>query len=85
MPTPKLSNFWGVYQKAAYSSLVYAFTNHIPLTNLVNKIIIFLSNGLVAQLGAHRIRIAGVEGSNPFKSTKEQRPPKGGLCSLIDE
>ena len=27
--------------------------------------------GLVAQLGAHRIRIAGVEGSNPFKSTKE--------------
>ncbi len=27
-------------------------------------------NGLVAQLGAHHIRIVGVEGSNPFKSTK---------------
>ena len=27
--------------------------------------------GLVAQLGAHHIRIVGVEGSNPFKSTKE--------------
>ena len=26
-------------------------------------------NGLVAQLGAHHIRIVGVEGSNPFKST----------------
>ena len=25
--------------------------------------------GLVAQLGAHHIRIVGVEGSNPFKST----------------
>ena len=28
--------------------------------------------GLVAQLGAHHIRIVGVEGSNPFKSTKEK-------------
>ncbi len=28
-------------------------------------------NGLVAQLGAHHIRIVGVEGSNPFKSTKK--------------
>ena len=28
-------------------------------------------NGLVAQLGAHHIRIVGVEGSNPFKSTNE--------------
>ena len=27
-------------------------------------------HGLVAQLGAHHIRIVGVEGSNPFKSTK---------------
>ena len=29
-------------------------------------------NGLVAQLGAHHIRIVGVEGSNPFKSTKKK-------------
>ena len=29
-----------------------------------------LQHGLVAQLGAHHIRIVGVEGSNPFKSTK---------------
>ena len=29
--------------------------------------------GLVAQLGAHHIRIVGVEGSNPFKSTN--KPP----------
>ena len=28
-------------------------------------------NGLVAQLGAHHIRIVGVEGSNPFKSTNK--------------
>ena len=28
--------------------------------------------GLVAQLGAHHIRIVGVEGSNPFKSTKSR-------------
>ena len=28
--------------------------------------------GLVAQLGAHHIRIVGVEGSNPFKSTKKE-------------
>ena len=35
--------------------------------------------GLVAQLGAHHIRIVGVEGSNPFESTtaSEQSP----LCS----
>ena len=30
-------------------------------------------HGLVAQLGAHHIRIVGVEGSNPFKSTN--KPP----------
>lgn len=29
-------------------------------------------HGLVAQLGAHHIRIVGVEGSNPFKSTKRK-------------
>ena len=29
-------------------------------------------NGLVAQLGAHHIRIVGVEGSNPFKSTNKK-------------
>ena len=32
-----------------------------------------LHYGLVAQLGAHHIRIVGVEGSNPFKSTKKKR------------
>ena len=31
-----------------------------------------LHYGLVAQLGAHHIRIVGVEGSNPFKSTTEK-------------
>ena len=35
--------------------------------------IIFM-HGLVAQLGAHHIRIVGVEGSNPFKSTKKLAP-----------
>ena len=34
-------------------------------------------HGLVAQLGAHHIRIVGVEGSNPFKSTKRKNHPKG--------
>ena len=29
-------------------------------------------HGLVAQLGAHHIRIVGVEGSNPFKSTNKK-------------
>ena len=32
-------------------------------------------HGLVAQLGAHHIRIVGVEGSNPFKSTKKKNHP----------
>ena len=35
--------------------------------------------GLVAQLGAHHIRIVGVEGSNPFKSTKQKTTRKGGF------
>ena len=30
-------------------------------------------NGPVAQLGAHHIRIVGVEGSNPFRSTKIEK------------
>ena len=34
-----------------------------------------LSSGPVAQLGAHHIRIVGVEGSNPFKSTKQKSEP----------
>ena len=34
-------------------------------------------NGLVAQLGAHHIRIVGVEGSNPFKSTKKDNTRTG--------
>ena len=36
-------------------------------------------NGLVAQLGAHHIRIVGVEGSNPFKSTKRKTTHTGGF------
>ena len=36
-------------------------------------------HGLVAQLGAHHIRIVGVEGSNPFKSTKRKTTLSGGL------
>ena len=36
-------------------------------------------NGLVAQLGAHHIRIVGVEGSNPFKSTNKEATHKGGF------
>ena len=39
--------------------------------------IITESSGLVAQLGAHHIRIVGVEGSNPFKSTKQKCHPAG--------
>ncbi len=33
-------------------------------------------DGLVAQLGAHHIRIVGVEGSNPFKSTMKKAVAK---------
>ena len=35
--------------------------------------------GLVAQLGAHHIRIVGVGSSNLLKSTKRKGHPKGGL------
>ena len=35
--------------------------------------------GLVAQLGAHHIRIVGVEGSNPFKSTNKKPTRLDGL------
>ena len=38
-----------------------------------------LINGLVAQLGAHHIRIVGVEGSNPFKSIKGKSIRKDGF------
>ena len=31
--------------------------------------------GPVAQLGAHYIRIVGVVGSNPIRSTKKKTPP----------
>ena len=34
-------------------------------------------NGLVAQLGAHRIRIAGVGSSNLLKSTNKKATLKG--------
>ena len=40
-------------------------------------------NGLVAQLGAHHIRIVGVEGSNPFKSTKRKNHPPGWFFFLV--
>ena len=40
-------------------------------------------NGLVAQLGAHHIRIVGVEGSNPFKSTKQKDLPNGRSFCLV--
>ena len=35
--------------------------------------------GLVAQLGAHHIRIVGVGSSNLLKSTKKKDHPKGGF------
>ena len=35
--------------------------------------------GLVAQLGAHHIRIVGVGSSNLLKSTKKETPPNGGV------
>ena len=38
-----------------------------------------LHYGLVAQLGAHHIRIVGVEGSNPFKSTNRKATLYGWL------
>lgn len=56
----------------------------VTLHSTVRKYKFFLDNGrferynsevtygLVAQLGAHHIRIVGVEGSNPFKSTRKQ-------------
>ena len=40
-------------------------------------------HGLVAQLGAHHIRIVGVEGSNPFKSTKQKDLPNGRSFCLV--
>ena len=40
-------------------------------------------HGLVAQLGAHHIRIVGVEGSNPFKSTKKKNHPFGWFFFLV--
>ena len=41
-----------------------------------------LKNGLVAQLGAHHIRIVGVVGSNPIRSTTKDFD-KYSLCSQI--
>ena len=54
------------------------YADNPPLTNGENRSIILaavnaVAYGLVAQLGAHHIRIVGVEGSNPFKSTKKGR------------
>lgn len=42
------------------------------LTKRLRGDIIRKQFGLVAQLGAHHIRIVGVEGSNPFKSTTKE-------------
>ena len=42
-----------------------------PLTNIPSTIYNFLAPGLVAQLGAHHIRIVGVGSSNLLKSTNE--------------
>ena len=43
------------------------------LTNSALGTIIYpLTNGPVAQLGAHHIRIVGVVGSNPIRSTKRK-------------
>ena len=39
--------------------------------------------GLVAQLGAHHIRIVGVEGSNPFKSTKGSSALSYGAVPML--
>ncbi len=41
----------------------------IELTNLFQNHIIVIAFGPVAQLGERRVRIAEVEGSNPFGST----------------
>lgn len=51
------------------------FVGNFSLTNRKNRAIIvtLVCHGLVAQLGAHHIRIVGVEGSNPFKSTITHR------------
>ena len=40
-------------------------------------------HGLVAQLGAHHIRIVGVEGSNPFKSTSKNSRLNRRLFLLV--
>lgn len=49
------------------------FSQEKGLTKAAKKHIIPFASGLVAQLGAHHIRIVGVEGSNPFKSTKNRQ------------
>ena len=43
------------------------------LTKRGNQHILTQEYGLVAQLGAHHIRIVGVESSNLFKSTKNRQ------------
>ena len=53
------------------SSIFYILSRCSFLTFPASGSIILLAYGLVAQLGAHHIRIVGVEGSNPFKSTKK--------------
>jgi hypothetical protein len=39
----------------------------------------------VAQLVEHRIRNAGVRGSNPFRGTKIPREPRGSLSDVWDQ
>ena len=54
------------------------------LTNSALGTIIYpLTNGPVAQLGAHHIRIVGVVGSNPIRSTKTKTLVHGTRVFVI--
>ena len=57
------------------------------LTNSALGTIIYpLTNGPVAQLGAHHIRIVGVVGSNPIRSTKTKTLVHGTrVFSIFDK
>ncbi len=48
------------------------------------SIISVVSHGLVAQLGAHHIRIVGVGSSNLLESTKNDSHPVGWLQLFIN-
>ena len=57
------------------------------MTNPISGAIILtltpVSDGPVAQLGAHYIRIVGVVGSNPIRSTNKKNHPKGWFFLLV--